>query len=186
MQDIDEDFTKKASEGDVESFEKVFRSYADYVYNIALRILQNREDAQEVTQEVFMSVYHNLKNFRFKANLKTWIYRITINMAINRAKKESKMNGRTVDYDDTSISGNPLSSLDERVENEHKESIIKKLLDALTPEQRACIVLRNIEGLSYQEIAQVLNININAVRSRLKRAREKVLALKKGVMVNEL
>jgi RNA polymerase sigma-70 factor (ECF subfamily) len=186
MQDIHEDFVRKASEGDVESFEKIFRSYADYVYNIALRIVQNREDAQEITQEVFVSVYHNLKNFRFQAKLKTWIYRITVNMAINRTKKESKMKDRTVDYDDASISGNPLSSLDDRVEKEYKESIIKKLLDALTPEQRACIVLRNIEGLSYQEIAQVLNIGINAVRSRLKRAREKALALKKEVMVNEL
>ena len=186
MQDIDEDFVKKASEGDVESFEKIFRSYSDYVYNVALRILQNREDAQEVTQEVFMSVYRNLKNFHFKSKLKTWIYRITINMAISRSKKQSKINGRTVDYDDTSISGNPLSFLDERMEKEDKESIIKKLLDILTPEQRACIVLRNIEGLSYQEIAQVLDVNINAVRSRLKRAREKVLAFKKGAMANEL
>ncbi|MEW6615905.1 MAG: RNA polymerase sigma factor [Thermodesulfobacteriota bacterium] len=186
MQDVHEDFARRASEGDVESFEKIFRSYTDYVYNIALRIVQNREDAQEVTQEVFISVYHNLKNFRFQAKLKTWIYRITINMAINRTKKESKMNDRTVDYNNASAPGNPLSSLDNRVEREHKESIIKKLLDALTPEQRVCIVLRNIEGLSYQEIAQVLNINTNAVRSRLKRAREKVLALRKEVMVNEL
>ena len=107
-------------------------------------------------------------------------------MAVNHAKKQSKMNGRTVDYDGTSVSGNPLSFLDKRVEKEEKERIIMKLLDTLTPEQRACIVLRNIEGLSYQEIAQILNININAVRSRLKRAREKVLALKKGTMANEL
>ncbi|MFH2012337.1 MAG: sigma-70 family RNA polymerase sigma factor [Pseudomonadota bacterium] len=186
MQDIHDEFVIKASKGDVESFEKIYRTYTDYVYNVALRIVQNREDAQEVTQEVFISVYRNLKNFRFQAKLKTWIYRITVNKAINHTKKESKMKDKTVDYIDASGAENPLDSLDARAEREHKEGMINKLLDALTPEQRACIVLRNIEGLSYKEIAKVLNIGINAVRSRLKRAREKVLALKKEVMTNEL
>jgi len=186
MEDIHDEFVRKASKGDVESFEKIYRAYTDYVYNVAFRIVQNREDAQEVTQEVFISVYRNIKNFRFQAKLKTWIHRITVNKAINCTKKESKVKNKTVDYMDASIADNSLNPLDEKSEREDKEGMINKLLEALTPEQRACIVLRNIEGLSYKEIAQVLNIGINAVRSRLKRAREKVLALKNEVMANEL
>ncbi|MFH2138998.1 MAG: RNA polymerase sigma factor [Candidatus Omnitrophota bacterium] len=180
---IDEEVIKRACAGDIDSFETIFNAYKNFVFNVSLKILGQREDAQEVTQEVFMKVYHSLKFFRFQSSFKTWIYRITMNMAINRAKKESKTRDRTIEYDDTlgfSASG------DQEIDKEHKAGMLNKLLDALTPDQRACIVLKNIEGLSYEAIAQTLNIHINSVRSRIKRARWKLLALKKESVLNEL
>ena len=183
---IDEKVIKKACEGDINAFETMFNAYKNFVFNVSLKILGQREDAQEVTQEVFMKVYHSLKFFRFQSSFKTWIYRITINMAINRAKKETKIRNKTVKYDDTLDFHYPQASGDQGIHKEHKASILNKALDALTPDQRACIVLKNIEGLTYETIARTLNININSVRSRIKRARWKLLALKKEGVLDEL
>src|SRR5262249_52880979 len=93
-------------------------------------------------------------------------------------KKISKFRARTVEYDETLAAGSVENQVHETMDKEQREKIVEELLNAVGPEQRACVVLRNIEGLSYQEIAQTLKININTVRSRLKRAREKMMELK--------
>ncbi|MFH1622765.1 MAG: RNA polymerase sigma factor [Candidatus Omnitrophota bacterium] len=186
MQDIGEDIIIRASEGDVGSFEKIYRAYSGFVYNVSLRIARSHRDAEEVTQNVFLILYRKLKSFRFRSSLKTWIYRIAVNLAINHAKKVSKERDRVVEYDD-SIGIEPSRDvIGENLDREQKEKTIARLLGALNPDQRACIVLRNINGLSYEEIAQTLNININTVRTRLKRARERLLTLRREVMADEL
>lgn len=186
MGDIGQDIIRRAASGDVEAFEMIYRENADFVYNVAWRVVRSREDAQEVAQEVFLTAYHQLKNFRFESSVRTWLYRVTVNLSINRAKKESRTRDRTVEYDDAGQPARAPSLTERRIDGEYHRGVIDALLAALTPEQRACVVLRNMEGLSYQEMAQALNIDINAVRSRLKRAREKMLALKKEVMAHEL
>src|SRR5208283_2881820 len=138
----------------------------------------NREDALEVSQEVFMIIHDKLKTFRFESSFKTWVYRITANYAINFAKKSSRT--KTVPYEEGCGTNAVPNEAEARINQEHQSQVIENLLGAISPDQRACVVLRNIEGLSYQEIAKTLNININTVRSRLKRAREKLLSVKKG------
>ena len=181
MRDVSEDILRKASDGDLKSFKTVYTATADFVYNVAFRIVNNREDAQEVTQEVFLNIYRKLKSFRFEASFKTWVYRVTTNYAINFARKTAKSRNRMTACEDRLVSGTVLSDIQEKIDKEQNNKIIETLLNTLNPEQRACVVLRNIEGLSYQEIAQTLKININTVRSRLKRAREKLLAAGKQV-----
>ncbi len=168
MQEIADGILIRASEGDLAAFEAVYKASASFVYNVAFRVVGNREDAQEVTQEVFLIIYSKLKGFRFESSFKTWVYRITANCAINFAKKTSKTRNRTMEYDDTLFE--PMASGDARAEidREHHNKVIGDLLNALNPEQRACVVLRSIEGLSYQQIADTLKINVNTVRSRLK------------------
>lgn len=155
-------------------FEHVYRETADFVYNVALRVVNNKQDAEEITQEVFVSVYKNLKYFRQESSIKTWIYRITVNRAINFVKKKSREKAKTTEYEKEFKSGGPGRA----EETSRPGMIIKELLNALDPDQRACLILRNMEGLSYREIADTLKININTVRSRLKRAREKLSAMK--------
>ena len=180
MQDISEEILAKASAGDLESFAALYKTTAGLVYNVALRIVNNREDAQEVTQEVFLIIYHKLKSFRFESSFKTWVYRITANYAINFAKRESK--NKTVEYDDNLMTETNDNDIQSEIDQEHKKKMIEELLSAINPEQRACVILRNLEGLSYQQIAETLQIKVNTVRSRLKRAREKLLlAGKKAV-----
>jgi RNA polymerase sigma-70 factor (ECF subfamily) len=179
MEEISEDVLVKASQGDLQAFEEVYKASSSFVYNVALRIVNNKEDAQEVTQEVFLIIYNKLKSFRFESSFKTWAYRITANYAINFAKKNSRT--KTVAFDESWDQGASSSEVDKQMDQEHQSIVVEKLLGEITPDQRACVVLRNIEGLSYQEIALALNININTVRSRLKRAREKLVSLKSNL-----
>ncbi|HZX49461.1 MAG TPA: sigma-70 family RNA polymerase sigma factor [Nitrospirota bacterium] len=186
MQDITGNIIIRASEGDIVAFEMIYREYIDFVSNVAYRVVNSREDAEEVTQEVFLNIYRQLKHFRFESSLKTWIYRITVNTAINYSKKTSKHQNEVAGYIEVSDRVNTSEGAPDAISEEISEEIITALLDAITPDQRACIVLRSIEGLSYQEIAETLKIPVNTVRSRIKRARETMLSKRKEVIQNEL
>ena len=178
MQDIPQDVLIKASQGDLMCFEKIYKATASFVYNVAYRVLSNREDAEEVTQEVFVVLHRKLKDFRFESSLRTWIYRITVNRAINFARKTSMEKGKLMKFQkEMDVLGDASKAM-ALGEEENHETKIQGLLEGINPEQRACMVLRNIEGLSYHEIAQTLKVNINTVRTRLKRAREKLLSLR--------
>ena len=179
MEDIAQETLVKASQGDMKAFEDVYIASNSFVYNVALRVVNNREDALEVAQEVFMIIHDKLKTFRFESSFKTWAYRITANHAINFAKKNSRV--KTVPFEETYGEGAVDSDAHVQMDQEDKSRLVEKLLGELNPDQRACVVLRDIQGLSYEEIALSLNININTVRSRLKRSREKLLSLRKQV-----
>ncbi|MBF0571862.1 MAG: RNA polymerase sigma factor [Candidatus Omnitrophica bacterium] len=177
MEDINKDILIRAAQGDIQAFEDVYKASSSFVYNVAFRVVNNREDALEVSQEVFMIIYHKLKNFRFESSFKTWVYRITANSAINFAKKNARK--KTVPFEECFGEGAVESEVKAHMDQEHQASLVENLLGELNADQRACVVLRDIQGLSYEEIAQALNININTVRSRLKRAREKFMSLRK-------
>lgn len=180
IRDISNDLLLKASNGDAQAFEEIYKFASGFVYNVALRIAGNREDAQEITQEVFLRVFKNLKNFKYQSSFKTWVYRITVNTALNIRKKALNDLNRRAEYNENiyaakALQDNPLERI---IDKKSNEEIVNNLLAVLNPQHRACIVLREIQGLSYKEIAQALKININTVRSRLKRARQ--ILLKRG------
>jgi len=179
MEDISKDTLIRASQGDIQAFEDVYKASSSFVYNVALRVVNNREDALEVAQEVFMIIHDKLKSFRFESSFKTWVYRITANYAINFAKKNSR--AKTVPFEESFGEGAVESDAHAQMDQEDKSKLVERLLGELNPDQRACVVLRDIQGLSYEEIAQTLSININTVRSRLKRSREKLMSLRKQV-----
>jgi RNA polymerase sigma-70 factor, ECF subfamily len=188
LEDISRDILIRASRGDMEAFEIIYRATSDFVYRTALRITNNRDDAEDVTQDVFIKVYQNLKDFQFRSSFKTWVYRIAVNTAITTCKGISKEMDRIHD-DDSSLMDRDMdqyasSQMPEApIDKEDNEKLVASLLETLNPDQRACIVLREIEGLNYQEISEVLKININTVRSRLKRARETLLAYKNSEVI---
>ncbi len=186
MDNITDNIIIEASEGNTEAFEHIYKEYSSFVYNVSFRVVSNIDEAEEIAQEVFITVFRKLKSFKFKSSLKTWVYRIAVNMAIDYARKRSREQDHAVLYEDNDKLSKAIDPLGEKLEREHQEKTISTLLEALSPDQRACIVLRSIEGLSYQEIAESLNININTVRSRLKRAREKLMALRKEMVKNEM
>lgn len=183
METISKDALIQAQQGSVEAFERIYRAHADFVYNVSYRIANNAEDAKDITQDVFLKVHRNLKRFGFRSSLKTWIYRITVNTTINACKRRSRYLNRRAGYNDR-IKHEELGKLaKDTIEEKNSRELLEHLFGALNPDQRACMALRDIEGLSYREIAETLNININTVRSRLKRARETLVALRqKGVI----
>jgi len=186
MQEIPKDVLLKAARADVGAFEQIYKAACGFVYNVALRITNNEADAEEVTQDVFMKIYKNLKNFQFRSSFKTWVYRITVNSAINACKRTPKEMKQKADYE---LALKTQASTQERTEidQDQRQALLSRILDILNPDQRACIILRELQGLSYQEIARALRINLNTVRSRLKRARETLMAYRGAeVIKNEL
>lgn len=181
MVDIARELIEKASRGDMDSFEEIYRLASGFVYNVALRIAGNARNAEEITQDVFVKIYRNLKSFAFQSSFKTWAYRITVNTAINFKRRRAIEEGKRVDYEFA------LNTEAARGEKDHdSESLVDYLLGRLSPEHRACIVLKEMQGLSYQEISDALRININTVRSRLKRARQRLMILREEVVENGL
>lgn len=180
IQSISSVIIHKAAAGDIQAFEEIYKGASSFVYNVALRTARNREDAQEITQEVFLKVFKSLRDFRFQSSFKTWIYRITVNTTLNVLKKTAYDRRRQFEYHENISAELPgqAEAADTFLEQRDQKAQVDKLLEALSPEYRACIVLREIQGLRYDEIAQALKVNINTVRSRLKRARE--MLLKRG------
>ncbi len=176
MKDIPEEIISKAAEGDTEAFRSLYEETADMVYAVALRVSHSKEDAEEISQEVFLKVYSHLKQFKYKSSFKTWIYRITMNAAINFAKKNAKWK-KTFSFDESFFEEDKMMLSDDY--HQQKEQKIQELLSWLNPDQRACMLLRVVEGLSYKEIAEILQVNINTVRTRLIRARKALLLYKK-------
>ena len=189
MEDISKHIVDLAAGGDIEAFEKIYKASSAFVYTIALRIANNQDDAEDIMQEVFIKVYRNLAQFRFNSSFKTWIYRITVNTAVNICRVKSKELSRNDEEieDIADMNQYPGQRAETILDNRDNEKHISSLLKILNPDQRVCIVLREIEGLSYREIAEVLKLKINTVRSRLKRAREVLFAYRKGkVRENEM
>jgi len=179
MQEITRELITQAAGGDTDAFEDIYRKASGYVHTIALRITNNTEDAEDVTQEVFVSLHKSLWKFRFKSSFKTWIYRVTVNRAITLYNKRKKKQTGTVPFEEhMERSDGPYEEISE-LENKEREELVAQMLEVLPPEQRACVVLKEIEGLKYEEIAKTLKIKINTVRSRLKRARGKLITIYK-------
>ena len=180
IQSISPDIIHKAAVGDIQAFEEIYKGASSFVYNVALRTSRNREDAQEITQEVFLKVFKSLQDFRFRSSFKTWLYRITVNTTLNVLKKTAYDRRRQFTYHENISAELPAQTeaAETSLEQRDRKEQVNKMLESLSPEYRACIVLREIQGLPYDEIAQALKININTVRSRLKRARE--ILLKRG------
>jgi RNA polymerase sigma-70 factor, ECF subfamily len=176
MSDISNDLVMKAAHGDMTAFEEIYKATSGFVYNVALRITNNPDDADEVTQDVFVKVHNNLRDFGFRSAFKTWIYRIAANTALNHCKWHSRRDKGKVEYDPAIHDIEAPDPAGAERDREDAEKKVVSLLDALDPDQRACIVLREIEGMDYKAISDTLKININTVRSRLKRAREKLIA----------
>ncbi|MCX7926958.1 MAG: RNA polymerase sigma factor [Candidatus Omnitrophica bacterium] len=179
MEDIAPELIKKLQQGSIQAFEEVYQKSSSFVYTLSFRIVGNVQDAQEITQDVFLKVYHKIKKFEFRSSFKTWLYRITTNTAINYYKLRHRDFSRRSDFE-TVIASHPAEEdIKQQTEMAQEQQIAKEkfqeFLGRLNPDQRACLVLREIEGLSYQEIAQTLSCNLNTVRTRLKRARQALM-----------
>ncbi len=181
--DIPQQTVVRAARGDIRAFEEIYRSFSPFVYTVALRMVRGHEGAEDITQEVFLKIYKNVWKFRFRSSLKTWIYRVTFNTVLNFLRKYPS--GRYIEMKDPAqYAVEP--DVYEHIRKEDNRQRLDTLLEKLNPDQRACIVLRELQGFSYEEIAQTLRIKINTVRSRLKRARRILMNEAKEVVTNEV
>lgn len=157
-----EELIDRIKKGDLRAFEKLYYLYAGFVYNVALGILRNEKDSEEVVQEVFLILYRKINRFLNRSRFRTFIYRIAVNQAINLYRKRSRQ---------TNCSSVSLTSHHKGTGSEYKE-LTEAVLNQLPVEQRLILTLREIEGLSYEEISKILSLPIGTVKSRLRRARD--------------
>lgn len=168
------------------TFQELYKTYSKQVYNLALHYVQNTEDAQEITQDVFLSVHQSLGSFQKKSKLSTWIYRITINKCLDFIKSKSYKNRiayliSLFSSDKTQIRFDNPNFNHPGVLLEQKESL-KKIFDCintLLPNQKTAIILSKIEKKSQQEVAEIMGLSIKAVESLIQRAKNN-LATKLG------
>lgn len=183
----------KAKNGDIYAFEDLISKYEKKVYNTVLRIIRDKEAAKDISQEVFIKVYKSLKNFDEKSKFSTWLYRIAVNTSIDELRKnKNRYNNISLDnpdpeHDNTrqvefEISGSK-DTPEEKLIKKEKIKELYKAINMLQEDQMILILLRDIQGLSYDEISDVTGIKIGTVKSKLNRARN---ALKELILQSEL
>jgi RNA polymerase sigma-70 factor (ECF subfamily) len=170
--EVDErDLVSRSCAGDLDAFEDLVRMHQVRIYNVAYRITGNHEDANDAAQDAFVRAYQALSRFRQDAALSTWLYRIATNAALDlvRRRPASAAIELTADYPGA---GDPGAEV-------HRREVNRRVQDAvghLPAEYRAVVVLRDLQGLAYDEIARILQVPIGTVRSRLSRGREALRA----------
>jgi RNA polymerase sigma-70 factor (ECF subfamily) len=173
----DEQLVKKAQADDERAFGELVGRYESKVYSLALKMLRNPEDAEDVLQDTFLRAYRGIKSFQGHSTFSTWIYRITANSALMRLRKKQLP---MVSIDDADEHEAPINIADwapspvEQLLSQETQVAMNEAVEALPAEFRQVFVLRDIEELSNAEVADILDLSVAAVKSRLHRARLKV------------
>jgi RNA polymerase sigma-70 factor (ECF subfamily) len=181
---VDEDFecVSLCQRGDIEAFRVLVDKYQRKMLNMAYRILGDYEAACEVVQDAFLSAHKSIRKFRGDAKFSTWLYRIVINISRNRMKQlKTRLFREGISLDDAVRNEERQSSVDppvqmlsalEQLERKELQAIVQECISLLDDEHREVLVLRDIQGFSYDEIKDILNIPDGTVKSRLFRARD--------------
>ncbi len=176
---------KRVRSGDQRAFRLLVERYQRKVYSVALGMVRDREEANDIAQEAFVKVYKYLDHFKGDSSFYTWLYRITVNICIDVLRKRRGMKGVAVEYDETNQVGTSeanLGALGTRLGTNPQKSALRKelaekiqeALEQVPEKHRAILLLREVEGMSYEELARTLEIPKGTVMSRLFHARIKV------------
>lgn len=165
----------------VQNFERIVAENESKIFNTIYSFVGDYEDALDLTQETFICAYRHIGKFRHESSISTWLYRIAINLCKRDYKKQKRRNSIVTDsLDDPKISrvatnqSSETISADEVIEVSEQEDIIRHEIYALPKKHRTVIVLKYLQDLSYEEIADIIGCNIGTVKSRLSRAKEKL------------
>ena len=187
MTDLKErDLIRKAKQGDMHAFEELILKHEKIVYNVALRMMNHGEDAKDISQEVFLKAYRSLSNFDERSAFSTWLYRITHNTCIDEMRKRKGKQSYSLEEELENEEGSMQRQIadegdtpEESLLREEQKSEILQALDNLSAEHKAAIILRDVKGLSYEEIAEILELSLGTVKSRISRGRNQ---LKKEIL----
>ncbi|MHC4952368.1 MAG: sigma-70 family RNA polymerase sigma factor [Planctomycetota bacterium] len=186
----DEGLVVAAQKGDRDAFAQLVRRYESQVYTMSMRLLSNREDARDLAQEVFLTVYQSLDRFRGEAQFRTWLYRVTINRCRDEIRRRRTVkHTRPVSLE--ALAGAPGDAdgghaLEPEAREPSPEAVargreaelaVSDAVSRLPDELRETIVLRDVQDLAYDDIARVLEVPVGTVRSRLNRARTRLAEL---------
>jgi RNA polymerase sigma-70 factor (ECF subfamily) len=180
----EEVLVQRASKGDASAFETLVTTYEKGVYNLAYRLVSDREDAMDIVQEVFLKTYQALPRFRGESRFSTWIYRVCVNASLDHLRRKQKTASLSLDeplsFKESSVTReveDEGESVEDSVETKCMGQAILSTLKDLDPAHRVIVLLSDVQGYSYQEIADILGLSMGTVKSRLHRARNMVRRL---------
>jgi RNA polymerase sigma-70 factor (ECF subfamily) len=179
MSELERTLLRRLRDRDERAFRELIDSHRDRVFNITFRMLGNRAEAEDVAQEVFITVFKTIETFREQSKFSTWLYRVTVNHCKNRIKYLARRHDRDRDeLDETSreangAAGAPLRHVqpDRALEGAQLEALLQEAIANLDDDQRVVVVLRDVEDLSMEEICEITGLPDGTVKSRLHRAR---------------
>ena len=177
---LDQELVKEAKKGNMKAFELLVNRYQQKVSNVVSKFVKDIHENQDVTQEVFIKVYRALANFRGDSSFYTWIYRIAVNTAKNhlvakgRRIQNSDVEPTEAEHFDSAADVRNLDTPDAVYARGELEKAMTQAIENLPDELKSAIVLREVDGLSYEEIAETMNCPIGTVRSRIFRARDAI------------
>ena len=179
---------KRCKDGDFRAFRELMEQYQSRIYSVCYGILRNREDARDVVQEVFIKVYNSLKTFKGESGLYVWIYRIAVNTSVDYYRKRKRKMKIIEHAFKEKKEGPPAIRLDTPRDvtlNLELKEMVTKAINTLPDKHKGVIILREIEGLSYQEIAKILRCSEGTVMSRLFYARKRLMTVLKKYIGTE-
>ncbi len=170
----------RCQKGDQQALKEIFDKYQKKVYRIAYGVVRQREEALDIVQEVFIKLFHSIKNFKGKSQFYTYLYRMTMNTAIDHTRKMGKQTVSSLDEEGSFEPPDAAEKGPERILLQKElEERVKRAMDKLPAEQRAALIFRDVEGLSYQETAEAMGSSIGTVMSRLHYGRKRLQELLK-------
>ena len=176
----EKEFIRRAVGGDREAFRVIVDKFKSRLFSVAYDMLRSREDAEDVVQEAFVKAYFSLNNFRQDSSILTWLYRIVYNLCIDEKRRRSRRGGSPEEFDESmghermEVHLDSVPGPQEALLRKERAGRINLLMGKLTEEHRQVIMLREVDGLSYEEIAEALRISRGTVMSRLHYARKKL------------
>lgn len=180
MSELERSLLRRLRDRDERAFKELIDDHRDRVFNITYRMLGNRAEAEDVAQEVFITVFKHIESFREESKFSTWLYRVTVNTCKNRIKYLARRHDRDRDeLDETSqqangaVNGAPVRAAqpDKALASAQMEQLLQEAIAALDDDQRAVVILRDVEDLSIEEICEITGLPDGTVKSRLHRAR---------------
>ena len=183
FQDGDAAVVRAFQSGEKKAFDELVLRYRDRVFNMCYRFLGDYQEAEDTAQDVFLKAYSSLKMFRFKSSFYTWLYRITVNTCKNRLKSlgyrlmKMRVSLSDAENEDKDINLPSKTIADEskspllQIEKKERANLIQKAINSLSSEHKSVVILRDIEGFSYEEIADITGIKPGTIKSTLSRAR---------------
>jgi len=172
--DEDAELVDRYLAGDTTAFDELMIRYERQIYRVCYRFVENREDAMDLAQEVFIKAFEHLGSFRRESSLKTWLYRIAMNHCINHVKKHSQEFVEVSEY-----TGSVRATVQSQLEDREQREQFRRLVQQLPPKQKAILELRINEQLSYEEIARISGRSISTIKASVFFALEKLRKLVK-------
>jgi RNA polymerase sigma-70 factor (ECF subfamily) len=170
----------RCQQGDQEALKEIFDKYHKKVYRIAYGVVRHREEALDIVQEVFIKLFRSIKNFKGRSHFYTYLYRMVMNTAIDHARKMGKQFISSLNEEGSFEPSEEVEKGPERILlHKELEGKVKWAMEKLAPEQRAALLFREVEGLSYQEMAEAMECSIGTVMSRLHYGRKRMQELLK-------